>query len=206
MTVRWTLYVIRLHRRKWCNCAFHRTAKATSHLKKSAPSWFPWPNQRQFVLFCQQLRICDRCCFKWWTESDVKQQPQLLQSLQALCPILVDLVKALQKKDGSHPAEFGDLFSELRRKASAPFESADHNVAAEPTAATFSSEETDPFLESASVWPHLPRVQERGPYPMDAKSDRQSCRKLGKSHKSLLPGTVTLHCQHGKWTKCVLSF
>ena len=135
-------------------------------------------------------------------ESDVKQHPQLLQSLQALCPILFDLVKALQWKDGSLPAEFGDLLSELWRKASAPFENTHQNIAAEPIAATASSllqaEETDPFLESVSVWPHLPRVQERGTYPMDAKSDRQSCRKLGKSHKSLLPGTVTLHCQHGK--------
>ena len=126
-------------------------------------------------------------------DSDVKQHPQLLQSLQALCPILFDFVKALQWKDGSLPAEFRDLLSELWRKASAPFENTHQNIAAEPTAATSSSEETDPFLESVSVWPHLPRIQERGTYPMDAKSDRQSCRKLGKSHKSLLPGTVTLN-------------
>ena len=115
-------------------------------------------------------------------ESDVKQHPQLFQSLQALCPILFDLVKALQWKDGSLPAEFGDLLNEMWRKASAPFENSEQNVAAEPTAATSSSEEAEPFLESVSVWPRLPRVRERGTYPMDAKSDKQSCRKLGKSH------------------------
>lgn len=185
--------------KKVFNGAFHRTAKATSHLKKSAPSWFPWPNHRQFVLLCQQLRICNRCCFKWWTESDIEQHPQLLQSLQALCPILVDLVKALQKKDGSLPAEFSDLLNELWRKASAPFDWVQITMwqQSQQQPPLVLNEGTDPFLKSVSVWPHLPRVQERGTYPMDAKSSRQSCRKLGKSHKSLLPG-VTLHCQHGK--------
>ena len=27
------------------------------------------------------------------------------------------------------------------------------------------------------------------------------CRKIGKGHKTLLPGTVTMHCQHGMFKK-----
>ena len=54
------------------------------------------------------------------------------------------------------------------------------------------------FEESTSYWPHLPIVRSRDSYPHDLKHDRQTCRKIGKPHSTLFPGSVTLHCQHGR--------
>lgn len=125
--------------------------------------------------------------------SDIKQNPSSLQSLQSLSPILFDLVKNIQFKDSSLPLEFHDLLAELWTKSFAPFS---HNDIAATTTEPIT--ESDSFIESVSHWPHLPRVRGRGTYPMDNNHDKQSCRKMGTGHKSLLPGTVTLHCQHGK--------
>lgn len=66
-----------------------------------------------------------------------------------------------------------------------------------PCNTTNNNSELSSWEESTSYWPHLPKVRDRGMYPQDHKNERQACRKLGKSNRILLPGTVTLHCQHG---------
>lgn len=56
------------------------------------------------------------------------------------------------------------------------------------------------FFEKVSCFPKLPLLRPRGVYPVDSCTTQYTCRKLGKSHKSLLPGVVTMHCQHGKYS------
>lgn len=51
---------------------------------------------------------------------------------------------------------------------------------------------------SSGCFPDLPIIRQRGKYTMDTKKDSDSCRKLMRGHKSLLPGIFLLHCQHGK--------
>lgn len=125
--------------------------------------------------------------------TDVKQEPQLLESLQTLSPVLFDLVKNVNFRDGSLPPAFNDLIKDMWKMSCAPFWHDDGGSAEQ-----VQIDEVDSFLEDISVWPHLPKVRNRGAYAMDRTPERQSCRKQGKSHKSLLPGTVTLHCQHGR--------
>lgn len=199
--------------------------------------------------------------------SDVKENPQLLRVLQTLCPVLFNVVKALQWTGGSLPEAFSSLLTELWRKSIAAFQTAEPvactiaststststsassstvsvashrwqlpvfvpvstvstctstgstgtSTTASPSTSTSSSAnsstdttaststgtsstdaETDSFLDSVVCWPHLARVRERETYPMDMNRDTHSCTKQGKGHKTLLPGTVTLHCQHGR--------
>ena len=70
-----------------------------------------------------------------------------------------------------------------------------NNAAANSTHNT-TNNEPDTFLESLSFFPKLPTVRTRGTYPQDFKNEKQACRKPGKPQKTLLPGTVTMRCQH----------
>ena len=56
-----------------------------------------------------------------------------------------------------------------------------------------------PVPDTAGVFPHLPRIRERGFFHMDGKKFSDSCRKLSKGHKTLLPGIFLLHCEHGEY-------
>jgi len=147
-------------------------------LAKPSPVCALLPPSEEMQLLLQQMKV-----------SDIKQLPSSLQSLQLLSPVLFDLVKNLKFQGGSLPPSLNDLLTKLGIKSCAPF--SNNAVRTEPI-------ESDSFIESVSFWPHLPRVRGRGTYSIDKKHDKQSCRKMGTRHKSLLPGTVTLHCQHGK--------
>lgn len=151
-------------------------------LAKPSPVCALLPPSEEMQLLLQHMKL-----------SDIKQVPSSLQTLQSLAPILFDLVKNIKFEDGSLPPAFDDLLTQLWTKSCAPFVNND-NAARQTEPIT----ESDSFLESVSFWPHLPRVRGRGTYSMDKKHDKQSCKKMGTRHKSLLPGTVTLHCQHGK--------
>ena len=159
--------------------------------------------------------------------TDVKEEPALLQALQSLCPVLFDVVKNLQCEGLSLTESFNGLLSELWRKSIAPFKGSEQTSNAPSTSADaplvspapstaagaplispapstsadaplISPAPSSSFEESTSYWPHLPIVRSRDSYPHDLKHDRQTCRKIGKPHSTLFPGSVTLHCQHGR--------
>lgn len=178
---------------EWCILQYGESARKLApkevrpfllSLAKPSPVCAILPPSEEMRLLLQQMKI-----------SDVKQEPSSLQSLQSLSSVLFDLVKNIQFRDGSLPPAFNDLLTELWKKSCAPFS---HNGNTTASVEQIAGAEPDSFIESVSVWPHLPIVRGRGRYPMDEKRDKQSCKKSGSGHKSLLPGTVTLHCQHGK--------
>ena len=57
----------------------------------------------------------------------------------------------------------------------------------------------------SGCFPCLPVIKERGSYTMDSGKHANSCTKLNKGHKSLLPGVFLLHCEHGKYVCCLLA-
>lgn len=141
----------------------------------------------------------------------------MLKSLQTMCPILFHLVKDLNWREGSLPESFYALLTTLWSKSIAPFahgfpstgstsnlnSTASNSTGSASNSASSASHSAgngvqDDFLESLSFWPNLPTVQNRGRYSHDNKFQKQACRKLGRPHKSLLPGTVTMHCENGK--------
>ena len=126
--------------------------------------------------------------------TDVKKDPLSLQSLQRTCPLLFDVVKGVNLKDRSLPEAFDALLTELWSKSIAPFEG---NTCMQQSDEQ-TAQETDSFMDSIAFWPHLPSVRGRGSYSHGRRREKQACRKLGKTHKSLLPGTVTMYCEHGR--------
>lgn len=152
-------------------------------LAKPSPACALVPATNEAKLLLEKIRI-----------TDVKKDPLLLQSLQRTCPLLVDVVKGLNLKDRSLPEPFDALLTELWSKSIAPFEgNTSMQQSDEQTV-----QETDSFVDFIPFWPHLPRIRGRGSYSHDRRREKQMCRKLGKTHKSLLPGTVTMHCEHGR--------
>ena len=103
------------------------------------------------------------------------------------------MVKGVNLKDRSLPEAFDALLTELWSKSIAPFEGNTCMQQSEQTA-----QETDSFVDSIAFWPHLLSIRGRGSSSHDRRREKHACRKLGKTHKSLLPGTVTMHCEHGR--------
>ena len=153
-----------------------------TYLAKPSPACALVPTTNEAKLLLEKTKI-----------TDVKKDPLLLQSLQRTCPLLFGVVKGLNLKDRSLPEAFNTLLSELWSKSIAPFEG-NMQQSDEQTA-----QETDNFVDSIAFWPHLPSIRGRGSYSHDCRKEKQTCRKLGKTHKSLLPGTFTMYREHGRY-------
>ena len=52
--------------------------------------------------------------------------------------------------------------------------------------------------DSLAFFPNLPKLCQRGEYVMDKTRGEKVCTKHTGSHPSLLPGTFTVFCPHGK--------
>ena len=191
---------------EWCeanNFALKDLRGLLMSLSKPSPVCAMLPASEEMRLLLEKMKT-----------TDVKEEPALLQALQSLCPVLFDVVKNLQCEGRSLPESFNGLLSELWKKSIAPFKGSEQTSNSSSTSADTplispapstpadapltSPAPSSSFEESTSYWPHLPIVRSRDSYPHDLKRDRQTCRKIGKAHRTLLPGSVTLHCQHGR--------
>jgi len=110
-----------------------------------------------------------------------------LTSLSKLCPPLFTFFKHSNTDDRLQLKLFiGKLTEVLEYIESKP----EHQLRPDSTSSG----------DSYGVFPSLPVIRERGCYTMDTKTKtdyKDPCRKLGKGHKTLLPGIFLVHCQHG---------
>lgn len=127
---------------------------------------------------------------------DIRTNAGKMVQLQLRVPFLFRLVEKLPA--GPLPPAFVPLLDNLWNKVttSSPFTQSENEATPYPPA-------ENEFVETLSFFPCLPKLCARGSYKADKGTTRYTCRKLGRSNHVLLPGVVTMHCQHGK---CVSSF
>lgn len=122
---------------------------------------------------------------------NIKRNPIKLSNLQRKAPFLFHLIRLVAHPHTSLPLEFHPWLDELWARASLV-------IPAEHTSEGSASTTECDFIKSLSFFPSLTKWRERGSYNADKATVRYTCRKLGKQHKNLLPGVITMHCRHGK--------
>lgn len=90
-----------------------------------------------------------RLLIEQMAESDIKQHPVSLLSLQTTCPVLFQLVKDLKWKDSSLPTAFNPLLTTMWKKSIKPFEVPHQNVANTNTASNINTAATNNAADTA---------------------------------------------------------
>lgn len=140
-------------------------------------------------------------------ELPIKNDPYCLQQLSENVPLLFHLVMST-KGDNVCP-QLRVVLSDLLTLSAMPF----HMSAKSSGQTSFtisSNSSTDTAENPIAFFPGLPVQRARGLYLVDKQAQKESsqrkCKKLGKGHRTLLPGIFTIFCQHGELEMFFVTF